>query len=143
MARATIKDVAELAGVSIAAVSRVLSINGDAGFMMNVQELETAVRRKLNIVAMVWCDGEYGLIKWKQQNGFNGKHSDLAFTNPDFAAMAESFGMWGRAIDKASDIVPTLEEAFRQDGPALIAVPVDYAENMKLTERLGNVSVAI
>lgn len=122
---------------------KVLSISGDAGFMMNVQELETAVRRKINIVAMVWCDGEYGLIKWKQQNGFNGKHSDLAFTNPDFAAMAASFGMWGRTIDKASDIVPTLEEAFKQEGPALIAVPVDYAENMKLTERLGNVSVAM
>ncbi len=122
---------------------KVLSISGDAGFMMNVQELETAVRRKINIVAMVWCDGEYGLIKWKQQNGFNGKHSDLQFGNPDFAKMAESFGMWGRTIDKASDIVPALEEAFQQEGPALIAVPVDYAENMKLTDRLGNVSVAM
>ena len=75
---------------------RVLSISGDAGFMMNVQDLETAVRRKLNIVAMVWEDGEYGLIKWKQQNGFNGRHSDLAFANPDFEVLADSFGMWGK-----------------------------------------------
>ena len=121
--------------------SKVLSISGDAGFMMNVQELEVAVRKNLNIVAMVWVDGEYGLIKWKQQNGFNGKHSDLAFTNPDFAMLAKSFGMWGKNVESADGVMPALEEAFAQDGPALIAVPVDYAENMKLTDRLGNVSV--
>lgn len=122
---------------------KVMSISGDAGFMMNVQDLETAVRKKLNIVAMVWCDGEYGLIKWKQQNGFKGRHSDLAFDNPDFAKLADSFGMWGREITKTNQIVPALEEAFAQKGPALIAVPVDYAENMKLSKRLGNVSVQI
>jgi len=122
---------------------KVLSISGDAGFMMNVQDLETAVRNKLNIVAMVWCDGEYGLIKWKQQNGFDGKHSDLEFTNPDFAMLAKSFGMWGTEVTSADGVLPALEEAFKQDGPALIAVPVDYAENMKLTERLGNVQVQI
>ena len=122
---------------------KILSISGDAGFMMNVQELETAVRLKQNVVAMVWLDGEYGLIKWKQQNGFNGRHSDLKFGNPDFAKLADSFGMWGREITAAEQITPALEEAFQQPGPALVAVPVDYAENMKLTDRLGNVSVAI
>jgi len=122
---------------------RVLSISGDAGFMMNVQDLETAVRRKLNIVAMVWEDGEYGLIKWKQQNGFDGKHSDLAFTNPDFEALASSFGMWGTKVTSTDQIVPLLEEAFSQEGPALISVPVDYRENMKLSDRLGQVSVPI
>ena len=122
---------------------RVLSISGDAGFMMNVQDLETAVRRKLNIVAMVWEDGEYGLIKWKQQNGFDGKHSDLAFTNPDFEALASSFGMWGKKVSSTDQIIPFLEEAFSQEGPALISVPVDYSENMKLSERLGQVSVPI
>jgi acetolactate synthase-1/2/3 large subunit len=122
---------------------RVLSISGDAGFMMNVQDLETAVRRKLNIVAMVWEDGEYGLIKWKQQNGFDGKHSDLAFNNPDFEVLAESFGMWGRKVTSTDQIVPFLEEAFSQEGPALISVPVDYSENMKLSDRLGQVSVPI
>ncbi len=122
---------------------QVLSISGDAGFMMNVQELETAIRLGINIVAMVWLDGEYGLIKWKQQNGFDGRHSDLAFNNPDFQALAESFGMWGREITAADQLVPALEEAFRQSGPALIAVPVDYAENMKLTDRLGNISIPI
>ena len=122
---------------------KVLSISGDAGFMMNVQELETAVRKKLNVVAMVWTDGEYGLIKWKQQVGFQGRHSDLQFNNPDFAALAKSFGMWGVELDSADGIRPALEEAFRQEGPALIAVPVDYAENMRLTERLGNVQIQI
>ena len=122
---------------------RVLSISGDAGFMMNVQDLETAVRRKLNIVAMIWEDGEYGLIKWKQQNGFNGQHSDLAFGNPDFETLAESFGMWGKKVTATDQIVPYLEEAFSQPGPALISVPVDYRENVKLSDRLGQVSVPI
>jgi len=122
---------------------RVLSISGDAGFMMNVQDLETAVRRKLNIVAMIWEDGEYGLIKWKQQNGFNGQHSDLAFGNPDFETLAESFGMWGKKVTATDQIVPYLEEAFSQPDPALISVPVDYRENVKLSDRLGQVSVPI
>ena len=73
---------------------KILSISGDAGFGMNVQELETAVRRKLNIVAMVWVDGEYGLIKWKQQDGFDGKHSPLDFGNPQFKTLADAYGLW-------------------------------------------------
>ena len=122
---------------------RVLAISGDAGFLMNVQELETAVRLGIKMVCMVWCDGEYGLIKWKQQNGFDGRHSDLKFNNPDFEQLATSFGMWGKEIKSAEDILPSLEEAFSQDGPALLAVPVDYRENRKLTERLGNIAIPI
>lgn len=122
---------------------KVLSISGDGGFLMNVQDLETAVRHKLNVVAMVWVDGGYGLIKWKQQNGFQGTHSDLAFGNPNFVELAKSFGMWGREITSMDMLTPTLDEAFKQEGPALIAIPVDYTENIKLSERLGNVSVAL
>ena len=122
---------------------RVLSISGDAGFMMNVQDIETAVRRKLNVVAMVWVDGEYGLIKWKQQNQFKGKHSDLAFSNPDFEMLAKSFGAWGRTLTKAGELPSALEEAFSQNGPALIAVPVDYRENVKLTKRLGEIELTL
>lgn len=118
--------------------SKVLAVCGDAGFMMNVQDIETASRLKLNIVIMVWVDGEYGLIKWKQQNHFNGRHSDLSFTNPDFEILAKAFGIWGRMIDGPNQIGDALTEAFQQPGPALLAVPVDYAENTKLTERLGN-----
>ena len=69
---------------------KVLSVNGDAGFLMNVQDLETAVRKKINIVAVVWLDGEYGLIKWKQQVQFKGEHSDLKFDNPNFLELAKS-----------------------------------------------------
>ena len=131
-------------GAKIALPDRkILSISGDAGFGMNVQELETAVRRKLNIVAMVWVDGEYGLIKWKQQDAFDGKHSNLKFGNPDFEKLAEAYGMWGKEITAADQLVPALEEAFQQEGPALIAVPVDYAENRKLTARLGAIEIPI
>ena len=117
---------------------RVLALCGDAGFLMNVQELETAARLKANIAVMVWVDGEYGLIKWKQQNRFDGRHADLAFGNPDFAKLADAFGIRGLTVDRAEALAPALEEAFAEPGPALIAVPVDYDENRKLTERLGN-----
>ncbi|MEX2643851.1 MAG: acetolactate synthase large subunit [Acetobacterales bacterium] len=122
---------------------KVLSINGDAGFMMNVQDLETAVRKKLNVVAMVWLDGEYGLIKWKQQNHFKGRHSELAFGNPDFELLAKSFGAWGKTITKPGQLKPALKQAFAQEGPAIIAVPVDYGENLKLTRRLGELEATI
>jgi acetolactate synthase-1/2/3 large subunit len=92
---------------------------------------------------MVWDDGEYGLIKWKQQNQFKGRHSELAFNNPDFELLARSFGAWGRRVGAASELRPVLDEAFRQKGPALVAVPVDYGENLKLTKRLGNLAVPI
>ena len=123
--------------------SKVLAICGDAGFLMNVQDLETAARLKLNVVIMVWVDGEYGLIKWKQQNHFDGKHSDLAFNNPDFELLAQSFGIWGRTLDGPGQIEDALKEAFAQEGPALIAAPIDYAENLKLTQRLGNIVTSI
>ncbi len=131
-------------GAKIAHPDRhVLSINGDAGFMMNMQDIETAVRKKLNVVAMIWLDGEYGLIKWKQQNQFDGKHSDLAFTNPDFAMLAKSFGAWGRTLTSAQELPGALAEAFQQEGPAIIAVPVDYSENRKLTKRLGEIELTL
>jgi acetolactate synthase-1/2/3 large subunit len=131
-------------GAKIAHPDRnVLAICGDAGFLMNVQDLETAARLGLNIVVMVWDDGEYGLIKWKQQNSFKGRHSELAFKNPDFEMLAKSFGCWGKRVGKPGDLAATLKEAFKQKGPAIIAVPVDYGENLKLTKRLGNLAVPI
>lgn len=122
---------------------QVLAICGDAGFMMNVQDLETAVRLKMNVVFMVWEDGEYGLIKWKQQTHFGGRHSKLDFGNPDWELLARAFGMWGKTLKSSDELRPTLEEAFRQPGPALIGVPIDYRENLKLTERLGKIVVSI
>ena len=122
---------------------KVLAIAGDAGFLMNVQDLETLVRYRQNVVVMVWVDGEYGLIKWKQQNHFDGRHSDLAFDNPDFELLARSFGAWGRTLSGPGQLPDALDEAFRQPGPALLAVPVDYRENLKLSERLGALSFTI
>ncbi|MDJ0943537.1 MAG: acetolactate synthase large subunit [Kiloniellales bacterium] len=121
--------------------SKVVAVCGDAGFLMNVHDLETAARLKIPLVVVVWLDGEYGLIKWKQQNHFDGRHSDLAFTNPDMELLAKSFGIWGRKVEAAADFRPTLDEALAQDGPCLIAVEVDYAENRKLTKRLGEVEL--
>ncbi len=121
---------------------RVLAVCGDAGFLMNVQEMETAKRIGTNIVVMVWEDGEYGLIKWKQQTGF-GKHTDLAFANPDFAQLADAF-KWGHIrVEKSQDLQGKLEEAFAMDSPCLVVVPIDYDENMKLSARLGTLQCAI
>ncbi len=121
---------------------RILSICGDAGFLMNVQEMETAKRLGSNIVVMVWEDHAYGLIAWKQQNQF-GRHTELGFGNPDWMLLAESFGWSGHHVENSSDVGGALEAAFAEDGPSLIVLPIDYRENMKLTERLGNIACPI
>ena len=117
---------------------RVLAICGDAGFLMNCQEMETAQRLDARIVAMVWEDHAYGLIEWKQQNQF-GRHVDLSFGNPDFVALARAFGWHGHRVECSRDLVATLEEAFDEAGPSLVVLPIDYRENQKLTERLGDI----
>ena len=117
---------------------RILAICGDGGFMMNVQEVLTAVQYEVAPVIMVWEDGAYGLIEWKQKNAFGGKYSHTRFHNPDFVKLAESMGAAGFAVGAAAELIPTLEAAFATtDRPSIVVVPVDYAENMKLTERLG------
>jgi acetolactate synthase-1/2/3 large subunit len=121
---------------------RILSICGDAGFLMNVQEMETAKRLNSNIVVMIWEDKEYGLIAWKQQNEF-GHHTDLSFNNPDWMQLASAFGWHGHIVDNSNDLVNTLETAFEEEGPSLIVVPIDYRENLKLTERLGDIACPI
>ena len=121
---------------------RVLAICGDAGFMMNVQEMETAKRYNCNMVVMVWEDKQYGLIAWKQEAHF-GSHTKLDFGNPDWMQLAESFGWGGHHVKTTKDLIPSLEAAFNEEGPSLVVLPIDYAENMKLTERLGNISCPI
>lgn len=121
---------------------RILSISGDAGYLMNVQEMETAKRLNVNIVAMIWEDHEYGLIAWKQENEF-GKHTDLSFNNPDWLKLAESFSWHGHKVENSRDLVATLEKAFAEEGPSLVVVPIDYRENMLLTERLGDICCPI
>jgi len=115
---------------------RIMAMCGDGGFLMNVQEMETAARLKTNIVVVVWVDNKYGLIEWKQDNHY-GRHTDLSFQNPDFAELAKLFGWAGITVDKAEDLQPAMREAFAAGKPALIAVQPDSAENTKLTQRLG------
>ncbi|MDH4317058.1 MAG: acetolactate synthase large subunit [Desulfobulbaceae bacterium] len=117
---------------------KILAICGDGGFLMNLQELETARRMGGNIVIMVWEDNEYGLIKWKQQNQF-GRHTDLRFNNPDFVKLAESFDCVGMRVENSVDLKPALEKAFEIDRPVVLAVPIDYRENLKLSDRLGTI----
>ncbi len=121
---------------------RTLAICGDAGFLMNVQEMETARRLDSNIVVMVWEDNAYGLIAWKQDNEF-GRHTDLSFSNPDWMQLAEAFRWHGHHVTKSRDLEAELERAFEESGPSLIVIPIDYRENALLTERLGNIAYSI
>ena len=117
---------------------RILAICGDAGFMMNVQEMETARRLNSDIVVMVWEDNAYGLIAWKQTNSF-GRHTDLSFGNPDWLKLAQSFGWNGHQVDSSAALASVLESALNEQGPSLIVVPIDYDENPRLTKRLGEI----
>ena len=118
---------------------KVVALCGDGGFLMNSQELETAKRIGANICVIVWRDDGYGLIDWKQRNEF-GRPFGVEFGNPDFVAYAESFGIAGFRPSSAAELYPMLERALAVDGPSLVEVPIDYAENLRLTERLGELS---
>lgn len=121
---------------------RILAVCGDAAVMMNVQEMETASRVGANITVMVWEDNAYGLIAWKQDNQF-GRHTDLDFGNPKWLSLTEAFGWNGFVCDDSRRLQDTLEEAFSKPGPSLVVVPIDYDENRKLTERLGDLDMQI
>jgi acetolactate synthase-1/2/3 large subunit len=121
---------------------RVLGIAGDGGFLMNVQEMETARRLSSNLVMLVWEDGGYGLIAWKQDNEFD-RHTDLAFGNPDWLQLAASFGWHGHRCDASADLAATLESAFQERGPSLVVIPIDYRENARLTRKLGEITATI
>lgn len=114
---------------------KILAITGDAGFMMNCQEFETAHRLGTNFVTLIFNDASYGLIKWKQDMHY-GHHEYVDFTNPDFVKFAESVGAIGYRIKKTEELLPTLQKAFKQDKAVIIDCPVDYSENMKLTHHL-------
>jgi acetolactate synthase-1/2/3 large subunit len=114
---------------------KVVAVTGDAGFMMNSQEIETALRMKTAFVILIWNDSEYGLITWHQLRHY-GRASHIAFKNPDFVKYAESFGAKGYRIERAQDLIPTLQRAIADDTVVIIDCPVDYAENMRLTAKL-------
>lgn len=121
---------------------RILGIAGDAGFLMNVQEMETAKRIGSNIVVMVWEDNEYGLIAWKQETHF-GRHTELSFGNPEWNTLATAFGWHGHYVSDAADLLPTLEAALDETGPSLVVIPIDYRENPLLTKKLGEITCSI
>ena len=110
---------------------RVMAVCGDGGFMMNSQEMETAVRLGLNLVVLILNDGAYGMIRWKQAVD-HFEDFGMTFGNPDFVRYAESYGATGSRITRTADLVPTLEAAFAGGGVHLVEVPVDYSENMRV-----------
>jgi acetolactate synthase-1/2/3 large subunit len=110
---------------------RVLAVCGDGGFMMNSQELETAVRLKLDLVVLIVDDSAYGMIRWKQAVD-DFPDFGLTFGNPDFVKYAESYGARGWRVQATDDLIPTLEAAFQAGGVHLVAVPIDYSENKRV-----------
>ncbi|GAA1685420.1 acetolactate synthase large subunit [Fodinicola feengrottensis] len=130
-------------GVSLAKPdTKVLASVGDGSFLMHSQEIETAVREHIPLVVLVWEDNGYGLIEWKMDLEL-GKHSNVAFGNPDVVQYAASFGAKGVRIGAADELLPTLREALASDGVAIIACPVDYSENLRLTTRLGELDAVL
>jgi acetolactate synthase-1/2/3 large subunit len=110
---------------------RVLAVCGDGGFMMNSQEMETAVRLKLNVVVLLLQDNAYGMIRWKQQaDGF--PDFGMTFGNPDFAAYAKAYGAKGRRVETADGLIPALQAAFDEGGVHIVAAPIDYTENTRV-----------
>ena len=122
---------------------RVLAVCGDGGFMMNSQELETAVRLKLDLVVLILDDSSYGMIRWKQAVD-DFPDFGLTFGNPDFVKYAESYGARGWRVNATEDLIPTLEQAFTAGGVHVVAVPIDYSENTRvLIEELRNRSLEL
>jgi acetolactate synthase-1/2/3 large subunit len=120
--------------------TRVLAVCGDGGFMMNSQEMETATRLKLNLVVLILQDDAYGMIRWKQEaDGF--ADWGLTFGNPDFVAYASAYGAGGLRVTAADGLAPALDTAFQAGGVQLVAVPIDYSENMRvLVDELNTIA---
>ncbi|MDJ0581753.1 acetolactate synthase large subunit [Crocosphaera sp.] len=131
-----------IAAKLVAPDKRVVAVTGDGGFMMNCQELETALRAGTPFVTLIFNDNGYGLIEWKQINQF-GQSSFIKFTNPDFVKFAESMGLKGYRVESADDLVPTLKTALEQGVPAVIDCPVDYEENIRFSQKAGDLSCKI
>jgi acetolactate synthase-1/2/3 large subunit len=117
---------------------RVLAVCGDGGFMMNAQELETAIRLNLNLVVLILEDHAYGMIRWKQAVDQFPDYG-MTFKNPEFVQYAAAYGAKGRRVSDADGLVPALEQAFSEGGVQLVCVPVDYSENLRvLIDELNN-----
>lgn len=115
---------------------RILAAVGDGGFMMNSQEIETAIREQAPFVTLIFRDDKFGLIDWKQMNIFK-RATHVDFANPDFVKYAESFGARGYRVEAADELGPILKDAFSQKVPSIVDCPVDYSENDSLTRKRG------
>jgi acetolactate synthase I/II/III large subunit len=122
--------------------AKVLVATGDGSFLMNSQEIETAMRLKIPMVILIWDDNAYGLISWKMDLEI-GHNVDTHFGNPDFVAYAESFGAKGYRITSAAELLPTLTMALADDTVSVIACPVDYSANSALIESLGELDESL
>ena len=114
-----------------------MTVNGDGGFLMNCQELETAVRLRTPFVNMIWENGQYGSIVWKQDKKF-GRHFGTDFTNPDFVRLAESFGLPAWRCESADDFGARLRHALALDLPSVIVLPIDYSLDVAIVRGTGN-----
>ncbi|MDP2661689.1 MAG: thiamine pyrophosphate-dependent enzyme, partial [Dehalococcoidia bacterium] len=121
---------------------KVVAVAGDGSFLMTAPELETAKRLGTPFVTVVWVDGAYGLIQWKQLTNF-GRAFGVSFNNPDFVVYAQAFGLPGFRVERAADFLPTLQQALAIPEPSVIEVAVDYGENLRLTEKLGQLTCVI
>ena len=119
-----------------------LVATGDGAFLMNSQEIETALRLGLAFVILIWVDDAYGLISWKMDLEI-GRNVDTTFGNPDFVAYAESFGATGHRITAPGELLPTLHTALAADTVSVIACPVDYSANLELIESLGDLDESL
>jgi acetolactate synthase I/II/III large subunit len=128
-----------IAAKLVAPNRKVVAATGDGGFMMNCQELETALRVGTPFVTIIFNDGGYGLIEWKQLNQY-GESAFVKFGNPDFVKLAESMGLKGYRVESSTDFVPMLKEALAQDLPVVIDCPIDYRENLRFSQRAGDLN---
>ncbi len=119
----------------------VVTVNGDGGFLMNVQELETAVRLRTPVVNVIWENSQFGSIVWKQDKKF-GRHFGTDFTNPDFVKLADAFGMPAWRCEAVEDLGAHLRHALSLELPSLIVVPIDYSLDVSISEELGTETVA-
>ncbi len=119
----------------------VIAVHGDGGFLMNCQELETAVRLRTPVVNVIWENGEFGSIAWKQDKRF-GSHFGVGFGNPDFVRLAESFGCAAWRLSGAEELAFRLREALDLDVPSVIVVPIDYSLDVSLADQLGAETLA-
>ena len=119
----------------------VVTVNGDGGFLMNCQELETAVRLRTPIVNVIWENSQFGSIVWKQDKKF-GRHFGTDFTNPDFVKLADAFGMPAWRCERTEDFGRHLRHALTLDLPSLIVLPIDYSIDVAISEELGTETVA-